>query len=187
VSLLHRGINFVAFQVAWFACVVSAASAVPHYGLLVAAGVVLLHLMLAQRKQAEALLLLSAVSMGLVFDSLLASTGWVRYPSGQWLPGLAPYWILALWAVFATTLNVSMRWLHGRLFLAALLGGVFGPLSYLGGARLGGMAFVQAWPALSTLAIGWALVMPALVALAVRLENVPARSATGAEAEQVAS
>jgi len=164
-------VNFLAFQAAWFACVVSAAANAPVVGLLVAAVVVLLHFLLVERRAAEALLLLSAIVMGLVFDSLLAGTGWVRYPSGAWVPGLAPYWILALWAVFATTLNVSMRWLHGRHVLAAVLGGVFGPLSYLGGAKLGGMTFLHAAPALTALALGWAVMMPALAALAVRLDR----------------
>lgn len=181
MTATHRLLNFAAFQVAWFATVISAAAMVPVYGLLAVAAAVILHLLMAQRKGAEALLLVSAVGMGLVFDSLLAGTGWVRYPSGAWLPGLAPYWILALWAAFATTLNVSMRWMHGRFGLAALLGGVFGPLSYLGGAKLGGMTFAQPWPALSMLAIGWALMMPGLVALAGRLDRPGAGLVAGTE------
>lgn len=112
-----------------------------------------------------------AVLLGLVADSVLLATGWIAYPNGDWLPGLAPYWIVCLWALFATTLNVSMRWLSGRYLLAAVFGAIGGPLSYLAGARLGAMSFVDAVPALIALAIGWACAMPFLVWLAARLEQ----------------
>lgn len=165
-------VNFVAFQAGWFSCVLGAANGVPLIGLAVAAGAVLLHLHLARDGAAELRLLLIAVLIGLVFDSVLASLGWVRYPSGVLVPGLAPYWILAMWAIFATTLNVSMSWLRGRLALAVLMGGIFGPLSYQAGARLGGLVFAQETSAMVALGLGWALIMPCLVLLAQRFNGI---------------
>ena len=53
------------------------------------------------------------------------------------MAGLAPYWIVALWMLFATTLNVTFRWLQPRPALAAALGAVFGPVSYIAGAAVG--------------------------------------------------
>ena len=95
--------------------------------------------------------------------------GWVAYPSGYFNASLAPYWIVTMWMLFATTLNSSMRWLKGRRLLAAVLGAVAGPLSYLAGQRLGGMEFVEPRAALAFLAVGWAAVMPLVVTLAERL------------------
>lgn len=112
-----------------------------------------------------------AVLLGLVADSVLLATGWIAYPNGDWLPGLAPYWIVCLWVLFATTLNVSMRWLSGRYLLAAVFGAVGGPLSYLAGAALGAMTFFETTPALTALALVWAFVMPALMWFAACLEE----------------
>lgn len=82
---------------------------------------------------------------------------------------LPPVWMIALWANFATTLNLSLAGLQSRPGLAALLGLVGGPLAYWGGAGLGAMTFVAPLPALITLALGWALLTPLLLALAATL------------------
>lgn len=82
---------------------------------------------------------------------------------------LPPPWMIALWANFATTLNLSLAGLQTRPWLAALLGLVGGPLAYWGGAGLGAMTFVAPLPALIALALGWALLTPLLLALAATL------------------
>ncbi len=156
-------INVLAFQIGWFSCVIGAANGYPSVGLVVTMLVVLLHLVLAYQPRTELMLIAIAGVIGACFDSLLLQTGWVSYPNGILLAGIAPYWIVAMWVLFATTLNVSMRWLHGNYTAAALLGLIGGPLSYLGGARLGGLVFVEATSALVALAIGWAVMMPMLV------------------------
>ena len=56
----------------------------------------------------------------------------MRFASAGSLP-IAPFWMLALWIAFATTLNHSMRWLMHRPVVAAIGGAVFGPLAYLAG------------------------------------------------------
>ncbi len=156
-------INVLAFQIGWFSCVIGAANGYPSVGLVVTMLVVLLHLVLAYQPRTELILIAIAGVIGACFDSLLLQTGWVSYPNGILLAGIAPYWIVAMWVLFATTLNVSMRWLHGNYTAAALLGLIGGPLSYLGGARLGGLVFVETTSALVALAIGWAVMMPMLV------------------------
>ena len=164
-------LNFVAFQIGWFACVLSAANGLPLLGLVVVSLVVVLHVQFSEWRSHELILVCLAVVMGLVFDSLLVISGWLQYPSGVLLPGIAPYWILAMWALFATTLNVSMSWMKGKAFLASVLGAVFGPLSYMAGQRLGAIEFVNFQSAIIALAIIWALVMPLLVTVASRLDG----------------
>jgi hypothetical protein len=165
-------INFAAFQLGWFACVLGAANDRPWAGTLVVLAVIAIHLLIARRPSLELRLVLSAMVVGLVADSLLLASAWVSYPSGSLLPGLAPYWIIAMWALFATTLNVSMRWLRNGLPLAMLLGAVGGPLSYLAGAKLGAMQLVQPALALSALALIWAFALPLLTLLAGRMDGV---------------
>jgi hypothetical protein len=164
-------INFLAFQTGWFTTVLGAANGAPWLGPLVVLGVAALHLRMARHPSAELRLIACAILLGLVADSLLLATGWIAYPNGGWLPGFAPYWIVTLWALFATTLNVSMRWLSGRYVLAAIFGAVGGPLSYLAGARLGAMNFNETTLALVALGVGWGLAMPLLMWLAGRLER----------------
>lgn len=164
-------VNFVAFQLGWFACVLAAANASAWLGMLVVGLVVALHLVLAERPGQELRLVALALLMGLVFDSLLVNSGWLRYASPGPFSGLAPYWILGMWALFATTLNVTMGWLKDKPALAALLGAVFGPLSYMAGQRLGALEFVDFRSGMLALAVVWALAMPLLMLAAARYDG----------------
>jgi len=164
-------INFLFFQIAWFACVLGGAYLVPWVGPLVVALVVGYHLQRAKAPGPEALLLTAAAVIGAVFDSGLVATGWLQYPSGQWHALLAPYWIVAMWVAFATTLNVSLDWLKGRPWLSVVFGAVGGPLAYIAGAKLGGVSLVEPVLALSALGVGWAVMTPLLVALSVHLNG----------------
>lgn len=165
-------VNFAAFQVGWFACVLGAANALPWLGPVVVAAVVALHLATARRPLPELFLVLAAMVVGLLVDSLLLATGWLRYSVGLWLPGLAPYWIITMWALFATTLNVSMGWMSGRPVLAVLMGAAGGPLSYLAGEKLGAIELTQPAHALTALAFAWAIAMPLLMWLSARFDGV---------------
>lgn len=163
--------NFVAFQVGWFSSVLGAAGQMPWLGPVVLLIVAVLHLRQARRPELEIGLIVACGVIGLCFDSVLVALAWVEYPSGYFNASLAPYWIVTMWMLFATTLNRSMSWLKGRKALAAVLGAIAGPLSYLAGERLGGMAFIEPRLALIFLAAGWAAVMPVVVALAERLDG----------------
>lgn len=165
-------LNFAAFQIGWFACVLGAANGLPWLGPVVVAAVVALHLAMVRRPLPELYLLLVAMVIGLAVDSLLLATGCLRYSTGLWLPGLAPYWIIAMWALFATTLNVSMGWMRGRPVLTALMGAVGGPLSYLAGEKLGAIELIQPIAALAALSLAWAMAMPLLMRLAARFDGV---------------
>jgi Protein of unknown function (DUF2878) len=165
-------VNFVAFQFGWFACVVGAARGWPLTGTAIAALIVAWHIVRAARPAEELKLIAVALLIGVLWDSALIALGLTDFTSGTLLVGLAPPWILALWALFATTLNLSLRWLRQRWLLAALLGAVAGPLSYWAGVRLGAVQFVAPWPALIALSIGWALITPVLVNVASRYDGV---------------
>jgi hypothetical protein len=162
--------NFLLYQVAWFACVLGAAAGLPLIGTAVSGVVVGLRLASAARPAAELQLILLAGLIGGAWESLLVGMDWVHYRGGE-LPGLAPSWIVALWLAFATTFNVSLRWLQGRPGAAALLGLAGGPLAWWAGARLGALELVDAGLALSAIGLGWAVLMPLLLALAAWLNG----------------
>jgi hypothetical protein len=163
--------NFIGFQVGWLACVLGAAYGLAWAGTTVALAIVGWHLAQALRPRAELMLVLITATLGATFDSVLTALGWVHFPHGTLLTGAAPHWMVALWMLFATTLNVSLRWLKRSALLAALFGLIGGPLAYLGGAKLGAVVFVEQRAALLTLAIGWMLLTPLLLRVARRFDG----------------
>lgn len=164
-------LNFVLFQLAWFACVLGGANGLPWIGPAVVALVAAFHLVRVSDARAEGGLLLVAALIGAVFDSLLVSSGWLSYPSGQFSPGTAPYWIVAMWVAFSMTLNVSLHWLKRSMLLAVVFGAIGGPLAFVAGQKLGGVTFNDPVAALTALSIGWALLTPLLLAVARRLDG----------------
>ena len=174
----RTALNFVVFQLGWLTTVIGAARGYPLAGVAAAAVAVGLHLWLAKDYGRELALLIMAGLLGAFFDSALVQTGWLVYPNGILIPGTAPYWIVCLWLLFTTTLNVSMRWLRGRPLLAIVFGAVGGPLSYLAGARLGALQFTDQAAAMVALAVGWAVMTPALVWLAQRLDGIEPQAET---------
>jgi hypothetical protein len=164
-------LNFVLFQIGWFSSVLGAASNMPWLGPVVFVAVFSWHLRGAQRPDLEAGLVLACGIVGTWFDSLLVATGWVAYPAGQFSSVMAPYWIITMWMLFATTLNISMGWLRGKRLLAAVLGAIAGPASYYAGQKLGGIEFREPAFAVLALGIGWAFLMPLVLELAERLNG----------------
>jgi hypothetical protein len=174
MALVKLAFNVLAVEAGWFVCVVGAAKGYPLAGPLAVMAVLAVHLATALQPRAELMLILTAGVIGLCFDSLLLKTGWLSYPNGILVPGLAPYWIVAMWLLFATTLNVSLRWLRGRYPLALILGLVGGPISYYGGAELGGVELLNEPYALTALALGWAVMLPLLVWLSQQMDGMRA-------------
>jgi hypothetical protein len=171
-SRVRQLANFVIFEAAWFACILGVAHGVPSWGTAAVVAAIAWHVAISARPATELALVGLLCTIGLVAESLVVAQGHVAYPAGQPVAWLAPYWMVALWGEFAIALNVTLRWLKGRPLLALVLGAVFGPLSFLGGVRLGGARFVDTRPALVTLACMWALLMPLVMALSDRFDGV---------------
>jgi hypothetical protein len=158
-------------QVVWFACVLGAARGLPWLGTAVGLAFVGWHLVRSgEAAGREAMIVLGAGGLGAAVDVALLQSGAVAYASGEWVPGLGPHWMIVLWMAFGATLNVAYGWLRGRWVAAALMGAVFGPLSYWAGARLGGVIFPQSLEhGMLALAIAWLVAFPALIRLAERV------------------
>jgi hypothetical protein len=167
--------NVLAFQIGWLACVLGGAHDLPWVGTGIALVIVAWHLTRAARPKQELLLVLSAATIGALFDTLLVWLGWFTYSSGTLIAGTAPHWMVALWMLFATTLNLSLAWLKGHLFVAVLFGAIGGPLAYLGGEKLGALNFASPTAGLIALAIGWALLTPLLAMIAQRFDGFVSR------------
>ena len=167
----HVFVNLAVFKVAWTAVVVSAAAGVPVIGAIAVAIAVGIRLWSCDNPEAEIRLLLVAATMGLAWESALVLAGLLEYSSGTWMPGLAPYWIVAMWILFATTLNSGMRWLRRSTAIAAIAGAIGGPLAFFAGASIGAVELASPVIALISIGIGWAVMLPFLVKLAIRLDD----------------
>lgn len=159
----------LAYQATWFAAVIGAGRGLWWPGVLMAVLFALWRLSVSPHRVLELRLVLAALGIGLVLENLWVGSGLLSY-TAAWPWAGSPAWILALWWVFALVIVPLLGYLHRRLWLAALLGAIGGPLAYLGAAR--GWNAVQftepGWHSLLALAAGWALATPLLVALAAR-------------------
>ncbi len=179
-------INLTLFQVGWFACVFSAAAGVPLIGVAAVAVAVIVHLVLSENPRSEGILMFLAIALGVSWESALVAAGVVSYEVGNLLPGMAPYWIVAMWVLFATTLNSSMRWLRKSLPLAIATGAIGGPMSYFAGLKFGAINFSDTGVALALIGVGWAVLLPLMVRAGVWLEEtelrlIPLRAQTQGE------
>lgn len=159
-------VNLGAFQAAWLATVLGAAQGLPWLGPVAVLAAVGLHLVQSWAHVCELGLLFAALLLGVVFEHILFIAGLTRYAGD---PAWVPLWMLALWPLFATTLNVSLAWFKPRPILASLAGAVAGPLAYAGGEALGAIRLEGF--ALWALALGWAVAFPLLLTLARRIEQ----------------
>lgn len=102
--------------------------------------------------------LLVLMISGLAFDSFAAHFSWLQFdpsPSFGWLP----LWMTSLWALFVSSLPLLQTALQKRYFLAALLGGVLGPLSYWAGGKYASLT-MQGPLTLSIYVLFWASYLP---------------------------
>jgi hypothetical protein len=153
------------FQIVWFACAIGASSGSSWPGLLTAAVAIGVHLAaVSDCGRALKVIAICAVA-GIVFETLLVASGAVRYAAPWPSPAFAPAWIVALWATLGMTLDATRRLLAAvKVPMLAALGAIFGPLSYLAGARLGALDLGPSpIPSLIAVSAVWAAVLPLLL------------------------
>jgi len=158
--------NLVLFKLGWVACVMLAAAGQPVMAMLVVAAVVMAHLATVPVKSKESMLLVSAALIGMAWESLLVRFGIVSYPGYTDAAALAPYWIVAMWVLFATTINHGLRWIKRSWIVASAAGLIGGPLAFFSGAQLGAVEFSNTLLALVSIGFGWAVLLPTLVLVA---------------------
>ena len=171
-SLARRLVNFAVYEAAWFACIFGVAHGQPLWGTAAVVASIAWHVAISARPASELALIVILCAVGFVAESLVVAQGNVAYRAGQPVAWLAPYWMVALWGEFGIALNVTLRWLKRKPWLAALLGAVFGPLSFMGGVRMGGARFVDEPAALVTLVVMWAVLMPLVMWISDRFDGV---------------
>ena len=164
MSINSQFFNALFFNIAWFLCV-SFGNAV---AVLTCIVVLYLHFRFVSDDMKELLLITKVFVLGVFVDALLITMGVLINTDNSLLSDwIAPIWMMALWLLFATTLNHCFVWLQSRLLTAALLGAIAGPFSYWVGTNLSSLSLALPLSyALLVVGLVWALVFPVCLLLA---------------------
>lgn len=164
-------LNFILFQLAWFSCVIGAAKGQPWLGVMITVLTLIWHLKQTKQLQYELKILVTSLLIGAVLDQSLLSLNLIDYQDHGWNASVVPVWILALWLAFATTLNMSLAWMHKKRLISFFFGMIGGPLAYIAAERLGAVTILHQGSYVA-LALGWATVTPLLLFIADRTTHV---------------
>jgi hypothetical protein len=129
-------VNLVAFQIGWWATVISAAFGTLWLAAGVIAAVLALYFIMSTHRTRDLWLVPVAALLGMAADAGLAAGGVLQFAPAAAI-GVLPIWVALLWLNFVTLIDGALRLLQQRLLLAALLGAVSGPLAYLSGVAFG--------------------------------------------------
>ena len=174
-------INLGAFQATWFVTVASAASG--RVWPSVAALTCSVALQSSRRVPVRLPgpgLLAGCAAIGYVGDSALWGLGWLSFPENAQIGWPVPAWMCLLWVNLATTLDGSLAWVGERPFVAAVLGALGGPLSYLSGEYFGVLSLGRQPGAALGVACLWALAFPSMALTAKSLRGSSGNSASPA-------
>lgn len=157
-------LNFLLYQVGWFACVLGAASSRPWLGITIAICLIGIHLYLSTDRSNQVKIMAIAIAVGLVVDSTLLILGVYSFPSGTIVAWLPPLWMTVLWPQFATTFRYCLKWLSKRYVICGCFGFFGAPLAFLGGEQLGAVSFLPPrFAHLLTLGVLWSVAIPLLI------------------------
>ena len=162
---LDRIINAILFQCCWFGFVAGAAHGSAWWGLPPFALLAWHALRQAATRRSDFMLAGVALLLGLALDGSFANSAALVYADSRVSLLGAPWWILAMWVVFAWTLNHSLSWLRNHPGIAVLLGAIAGPVSYyVAGRAWGALEFARDVPTtLVLLGITWGIATGLLV------------------------
>ena len=149
-------LNLAIFQIGWAVCVLGGDLFAIAYTMLA----IFLHHHFVVESNSEWRLILIITVVGCIWDFLMVQIGMITY-TGAGLLGI-PVWLICLWILFATTFMHALGWLGRYLWVAGLLGAVFGPASYWFGVELTDTYFeAPLLISLLVMALGWSTLFPA--------------------------
>ena len=163
--------NIILFKIGWVAVVFGATHQLAWLGSIVVAFIVLIHLKIAVTPILELILISIAALVGFLWESLLVNQHVLVYVDHPAKSIFAPYWIVVMWILFATTFNISMRWLRQNSILAVGFGAIGSVLSFIAGEYIGAVSFPNTALALSIICLGWAALVPIMIQASIRFDG----------------
>ena len=159
-------LNIILFQLGWFVCIWGGNAYAIAY---TTAALLIHHFFVIQHERVREWAFINVVTVtGALWDAVVVFGSWINYTKTDIL-GI-PVWLVCLWMLFATTLRHSLVWLQRNTILTALLGLIFGPLSYWAGTQWGGAHMSEpTTTALLVIGLGWFFLLPCYAKIAQRL------------------
>lgn len=127
--------NIVLYQTVWFGSVLA-----QNYFVLPVLLLLSVHFYLCQNRRDEMLVVVLCAASGILGDALLTRAGVFGFEPSQ-LMFIVPFWLMAIWVGFASTLRHGLAFLVKRPPVAVLAAGIGAPIVYLAAARLGAVQF----------------------------------------------
>ncbi len=159
---MHRNVlNFILFQTGWVICVIY-----PNLvSVALVAALLVVHLWLVSGKRFTELQFIGVgVVLGTLLDTLWFRTGILGIEDVEEILA-APPWLMAIWAIFMTTLCHSLYWVGRRRWLPFVLAPIAGPFAYWAASKLGVVTLPDPALSLAALAAGWLVLFPLLLAI----------------------
>ena len=158
VNTIKLIVNYLLFQLGWFACVLGG----NRIALATTVVILAVHLLWVGSWAREKQLLAVTFFLGCAIDSFLGNMDILQFhPDND--GRILPLWLACLWLIFATTLRHSLDWTRTHRLYGAALGIIGGPLSYYAGAQLSNVTLAQPlWQTLLLLGAIWAITIPML-------------------------
>ncbi|SOB75279.1 Protein of unknown function [Marinobacter sp. LV10R510-11A] len=151
-------LNFILFQIGWFACAVYPDLLGP---VLVLAFLLIHFVFVSQNRFAELQFIALGTVIGSLLDGLWFRLGILDSSSGAVL--ITPLWLIAIWAIFMTTLSHSLNWISRKIWLAFVFAPFAGSFAYWSASKIGVVELPNLTLSLIALAFGWLLVFPLLL------------------------
>lgn len=162
-------INAVLFQVLWLACAFGAAKQLIWPSCLALVVLMVWQLHPKRRHNSDVTLMLLAVILGLIIDSLWVYLGLMKFELALPWEVIAPFWIILLWIGFALTVNHSMMWLKNKWYLPIAMGMIGAPIAYLAGQKFGALTFTASTPVVAlSLGAAWAIALTMMIKVSER-------------------
>ena len=124
--------NLIGFNISLFGLVLLGQSFIPFALFWLG-----LHLYFCKSSLAEFKLILLVTFIGTLVDSILLFADVLVFTDSL----IIPFWLITLWACFAATIAHSLKFLASSKKLQFIIGFIFPPLSYIGGASLSAVKF----------------------------------------------
>ena len=121
-----------------------------------------LHFRFSTHRRRDGAAALLCVGVGFVFDTSMMQAGMLQFalPNPAPLDGMAPLWMMGLWACLACTLHTGLAWLKRWRAPAHLLSAAAGFLSYAAADRLGALSLEDSLLCTGTLLLFWGVFVP---------------------------
>ena len=159
----YTKIQIIAHQAAWWGCILSVKGQTPILAAVVMFIFTFFHLWMTRLHfKAELLMVMAAMLLGGLFDSLLVLSGALAFhPPGEFgLP--LPLWI-ACGPALAAIIRFSMNWLVAQPWRGFVGGAMVGPMVYSGGRTLEVVSIgTPETTAFIGIAVAWALILGGL-------------------------